>query len=216
MKATTVEIKVSSKRIDTCSLILIDAARLHERNAFMKHKPKSENERKLKELLTETMQMKISNFYCTENIQPLYKDKQQKINSFPCAIAYDEWESMRINLNPQYQAVLGTWHEYIAVLGILMKKLQIAGWSTDKLWHAICDDDEALRKYCETYGSSQNTTIQEICGLYRMIKHELFMRDCLVRDDSDGSKGYVGIHRTDYYSDCYYMKPFFVVKKMSR
>ena len=79
MKTTAeMKIEVSNARIsnieDNC--ILIEASKLSLKDAFMKHKPKTEAEKRFKDTLTEIIKSGIEDFY-RPAMDPSFADKEK-------------------------------------------------------------------------------------------------------------------------------------------
>ena len=64
---------------------------------------------------------------------------------------------------------LGTRYEYVAFLGVLIKKLVEKGWTVTKAWNAMCTDSKELGHYWNSDNAKrafEDTGSREVCGFY--------------------------------------------------
>ena len=105
---------------------------------------------------------------------------------------------------PDRHSRLGTKYEYIAFLGVLIKKLvEECKWSVAEAWHAVCNDSKELGHYLNSEYSKcsfEDTGMREICGFF-----DLANTFKILAEDEDDSIGAFllagGTH--DLFSDDY-------------
>lgn len=191
--STEMEIKVSNGRItsvellrdSTCKLtvemstegandvfVLCEASKLSLDDEFMKHTPCSENERKLKKLLEKAIKSGLKDFY-----RPVYDPSFDKDGNI-CYVAdakpavgksYNWWKENAKRFCPERGSRLGTKKEYIAFLGILIKKLSESGWNIAEAWNAVCNDSKELGHYWNSSNAKhefESTGSRKICVFY--------------------------------------------------
>ena len=87
---------------------------------------------------------------------------------------------------PERHSRLGTKSEYVAFLGVLIKKLvEDCKWSVAKAWHAVCNNSKELGHYGNSEGakpSFEDTGMREICGFFDLAN----TYKILAEDDSIG------------------------------
>lgn len=143
--------------------VLCRASKLNLDDEFMKHRPKSRNERKLKNLLKKAIKSGLKDFY-----RPIYDpsfDKDHNIcyikNARPAiGESYNFWEEKAKQVCPERKSRLGTKKEYIAFIGILLKKLS-KKIGVDKAWNYVANDSKILGHY---YNSPNTNNIIEYTG----------------------------------------------------
>lgn len=127
--------------------VLCEASKLSLEDEFMKHTPCSENERILKRLLEEAIKSELKDFYC-----PMYDPSFDKDGNI-CYVedakpavgkSYNWWKENAERFCPERGSRLGRKKEYIAFLGILIKKLSESRWSIAEAWNAVCNDSREL------------------------------------------------------------------------
>lgn len=148
MSAPELETKVSKAPDDI--FVLVKASKLSLRDKFMKHKPTTGREIRLKKLLKEAIQKGIKDFY-----RPCMDPSFNKDGGI-CYIAgkmpavdksYEWWKMVAESFMPERGSRLGTKLEYVAFLGVLIKELVSEGWSVKKAWDAVCNDSKELGHY---------------------------------------------------------------------
>ena len=196
--ATEFEIKVSSGRITNvnailengiCKLtietvaqenlqdvfVLVEASKLSLDDEFMKHEPKTEREETFKEQLTEAIKKGVKDFW-----RPKYDPSFNEEGTGICYVegkepalfeAYDWWKEVARAFCPERRSRLGTKSEYVAFLGVLIKKLIESGWKVEEAWSAVCNDSSELGNYINSkisrYDSLfEDTGSREICGFF--------------------------------------------------
>lgn len=156
--------------------VLIKASELSLDDDFMRHGPSLDNGRKglLKKRLTEVIEKGIKDFY-RPRIDPSLANDGNEI----CYIAgrkpafgktYYWWEAKAKAFNPERRSRLGTWSEYVAFLGVLIKTLVVyEGWSIDGAWNAVCNDSAKLGHYWNSNNAKfidEPTGLRGICDFY--------------------------------------------------
>ena len=194
---TELEIKVSGGRISeaklmpngTCKLtieminiveantndvfVLIDASKLSIDDEFLQHEPQTDKQIKFKTFLIEAIKTgKLQDFY-----HPKY-DPSLDDNGNICYIVggkpaikkqYEWWDEKAKLFMPERNSRLGTKNEYIAFLGVLIKKLVKGGWNVADAWKAVCDDSKQLGHYKNSNDSKNQlecTGSRQVAGLY--------------------------------------------------
>lgn len=193
--STEMEIKVSNGRITsaevlrdgTCKItaevnteganeddvfVLCEASKLSLDDEFMKHTPCSDKERTFKKLLEEAIKSGLKDFYrpvCDPSL-----DKAENIcyvsDAKPAVgKSYNWWKETAKQFCPERGSRLGTKKEYIAFLGILLKKLSKSGWSVAEAWNAVCKDSKELGHYWNSPNAKhkfEHTNSRKVCGFY--------------------------------------------------
>lgn len=137
----------------------------------MKYSPKTDKEKAFKELLSEVIKSGLKDFYCPI-LDPSFIDGTTKICYEPkkkpaVGESYKRWEVAAKNFDKLCR--IGTRSEYVAFLGVLIKKLVEKGWSVSKAWKAVCIDSKELGHYCDSKESKddfEDTGSREVCGFY--------------------------------------------------
>lgn len=161
--------------------VLCEASKLSLKDEFMKHIPCSDEESRLKKLLEEAIKSGLKDFY-----HPVYDpslDKDENIcyvtDAKPAVgKSYEWWKKNAERFWPERGSRLGTKKEYIAFLGILIKKLSESGWSIAEAWNAVCNDSKELGHYrnslntkhkCETTGSRKICVFYDLANTYKIL-----------------------------------------------
>jgi len=131
-------------------VIRIEASKLSLEDKFMKHKPKTAEEREFKEHLKTVIRNGIKDFWRLK-IDPSF-DSEGNIcfeKGLKPAVrkSYDWWHEKAEAFSPTCRSRLGTKSEYIAFLGVLMKKLVDGGLAVNAVWNAVCNDSKQLGHY---------------------------------------------------------------------
>lgn len=158
------------KEHDDDVFVLVEASQLSLDDEFMTHKPTTYKEEKLKDLLTEAIKKGLKDFY-RPVLDPSFNEdggicyiqgRKPAVNK-----SYNWWKETAIKFMPERCSRLGTKTEYVAFLGVLLKKLVKSGWSKAKAWDAVCNDSKELGHY----DNSENATLDftgsgEIVGYF--------------------------------------------------
>ena len=155
------------------NFILIDAESLSLNDAFMQHEPVTEAEEDFKALLTEAITKGVKNFY-RPKYDPTVTYGVRRI-SFVARMepavgkSYNWWFDVAKEFNPKRDSRLGTRLEYVAFLGVLIKKLVEEGKSVEWVWNAVCNDSKELGHYWDSEDAKHEfepTGSRCICGFY--------------------------------------------------
>ena len=133
--------------------ILCEASKLSLEDEFMKYEPRNDNEAHFKNELEKAIRSGgLKDFY-----RPKY-DPSFDSDGRICFIrgakpavgkSYSWWEEhARYYWNGRSR--LGRKDEYLAFLGILIKKLSSTGWHMDAAWHVICNDSSVVGHYIDS------------------------------------------------------------------
>ena len=127
--------------------------------------------------------------------------------------SYNWWEKAAKKFDSSCR--LGTRYEYVAFLGVLIKKLVENGWSLSNAWKAVCKDSKALGHYSNSWNKKnafEDTGSREVCGFFDLANTFKILSE----DDKTGvlfwlaGGGYYGHSdnyplaglRYDFYRDC--------------
>ena len=171
--ATVNGINISDPRVTGNEIFaLVEASSLSLVNKFLAYKPKTFNEIELKRLLTKVIKKGVKDFY-RPILDPSFnneggicyvKGNQPAINK-----SFNWWKETATNFMPERNSRLGTLAEYIAFLGVLMKRLVDSGWSVADVWNAVCNDSIKLGHFWNSENNKQNidaTGSFEVAGFY--------------------------------------------------
>ena len=165
---TTAEMKIEISKERDC--ILVEASKLSLKDLFMRHKPKTEEEKEFKETLTEVIKNGIEDFY-RPAMDPSFADKVcTKIHYIAgerpaVGKSYNWWEETVKDSD----FCLGTKAQYVAFLGVLIKMLVAKGWTCCEAWDAVCNDSKKLGHYRDSDDAKhhfEDTGSREICGFF--------------------------------------------------
>ncbi len=159
-------------RVNGADFVLVPVSTLSLTDNFMKYLPKSNLEKSFKELLTKVIKSGVSDFY-RPKIDPSF-DKHGKIcyqaGSKPAeGKSYNWWEREAKEFCPERSSRIGTKSEYVAFLGVLIKKLVEEGMSVEWAWYAVCSNSVNLGHYWNSKGALRKfepTGSREICGYF--------------------------------------------------
>ena len=114
--------------------------------------------------------------------------------------SYNWWEKTAIEFMPDRGSRLGTRTEYVAFLGVLLKKLIKKGWIKAEAWEAVCNDSRELGHYRDSENAKNGfelTGSREIFGYYdlanacKILKMDVGFHDnCWIAGGSYSAKGY--------------------------
>lgn len=150
--------------------IFVESSKLSLNDDFMKHKPKTEEEKEFKETLIKVIKTGVDDFY-RPRMDPAFFDRtMKKVKYMPgkrpaIGKSYIWWEKTIKNSELSF----GTKSQYVAFLAVLIKKLVAEGWTVDEAWNAICNDSRKLGHYRDSYNAKQrfeDTGSREICGFF--------------------------------------------------
>lgn len=167
MAATDIETMISE------TFVLVEASKLRTNDDFMKHKPKTYEEEKFKKRLTEVIENGVKDFW-----RPKYDPSFTKEGKGICYMegkkpavekSYNWWKKTAEAFCPRRHSRLGTKSEYVAFLGVLIKKLVESGWDVAEAWSAVCNDSRNLGYYWDSTNADnklENTGSREVCGFF--------------------------------------------------
>ena len=195
-KATAnIEIKVSEDIFE-----LVEASTLSMQDEFMKHEPKTAEEKEFKQLLTDAIKKGLKDFYrprfdpsLDENGEICYKPSEKPA----VGRSYNWWEKKAKEFCRERGSRLGSKTEYVAFLGVLLKRLIADGWTVADAWSAVCNDSKKLGHYWNSEnakGHFEATGSREICKFFDLANTCKILAD----DKKDGAFWLAGC---SYYGD---------------
>jgi len=158
------------------AFVFVEASKLSLKDEFMKYKPKTAREEKLNKQLTEVIKNGIKDFW-----RPKYDPSFNEEGTGICYVegkrpavgkSYNWWNKVAKAFCPERHSRLGTKSEYVAFLGVLIKKLVESGWEVEEAWSAVCNDSRELGHYWNSQNAKhafEDTGSREICGFFDLI-----------------------------------------------
>lgn len=186
-------------------LIFVEASKLSLADAFMQYEPQNTEEKEFKELLVKVIKKGVKDFW-RPKYDPTFKDNlEYEICYMPGGMpaagkSYDWWVKNAKNVMPSRNSRLGKKTEYIAFLGVLIKKLVESGYSVADAWTAVCCDSTNLGHYWNSKDACykfEPTGSREVCSFY-----DLGNTFKLVAAD-EGEEGYWAVGGDFFYSGYY-------------
>ena len=189
------------KMISEGKVVLIEASKLSLDDEFMWYRPKTDEEKAFKELLSEVIKNGVKDFY-RPVLDPSFNDDESGIcyefgKKPAVGRSYNWWVNAVKNFDSSCR--LGTRYEYVAFLGVLIKKLVESGWSISKSWKAVCTDSNELGHYWNSDNAKhafENTGKREVCGFYDLAN----TYKILAEDEESGGFWLAG---GDFNCNCY-------------
>ena len=175
-KEPTIEVVVQEKTVVENlqdAFVLVEASKLSLRDEFMKHKPKTKREERFKKQLTDVIKKGVKDFW-----RPKYDSSFNEEGMGICYVegkrpavgkSYNWWHKAATAYCPERHSRLGTKSEYVAFLGVLIKKLVENGWKVEEAWSAVCYDSKELGHYRNSENAKhafEDTGSREICGFF--------------------------------------------------
>ena len=156
---------------DENAFVLLEASKLSLKDEFMQYEPTTNNQRKLKESLTEAIESGLSDFWASR-LDPSFNEDETglvfEVDRKPAVgKSYNWWEEKARQYLPERGSHLGTKSEYVAFLGVLIKKLIASGLRVSSAWNAVCDDSKELGHYWNSENAKHDfevTGSRNICG----------------------------------------------------
>lgn len=150
-------------------LVLIEASKLRLTDDFMQYKCKTFAERVLKGKLEEVIKEGIRDFYRPVLDPSISFDDRicfKPMGDPGVGRSYFWWKLNAKMFWPERKSRLGTESQYIAFLGILIKKLVENGMEVSKAWQAVCCDSIVLGNYWNSANAHKMlpTGTCEVCG----------------------------------------------------
>lgn len=139
---------------------VIEASKLSLDDEFLKHRPKTESQRKFKKALREAIKTGLYDFRKSkmdpsedEYGKICFKIRQKPALNHSC----EWWYETALGINPAKNSRLGSEKEYIAFLGVIIKELvEKFNYSVDYAWETVCDQSKNIGYYRDTPGWSVN------------------------------------------------------------
>ena len=167
-------VSTTTKHQENNTFVLVEASKLSLDDEFMDHEPTNEREEILKEGLTKVIRKGIKDFY-RPRYDPSFNGDETGVifkagNKPAVGKSYNWWKKVAIEFMPERNSRLGTKSEYVAFLGVLIKKLvEDEKWSVAKAWDAVCNDSRELGHYWNSEDAKydfEDTGKREICGFF--------------------------------------------------
>ena len=152
---------------------LVEASMLSLEDEFMQFNPRTYKEKNLKERLTQAIKGGLKDFYKPKCDPSFNKDRTE-----PCYVPgqmpaigkpYNWWNKTAKAFCPERESRLGTKNEYVAFLGVLIKRLVANGWSVEYAWNAVCNNSKELGHYWNSEDAKHTfeaTGSREMCGFF--------------------------------------------------
>jgi hypothetical protein len=161
----------ASTVVENNNFILVEAECLSLDDKFMQYIPKTTEEKKTMDLISEAILGGVKNFY-RPRMDPSFSASgiDYRIGVKPAiGRSYSWWDNAAKNYCPERGSRLGTRLEYAAFLGVLIKKLIDTGKTVEWAWNAVCNDSKELGHYADSKGIKgdfESTGSRFICGFY--------------------------------------------------
>lgn len=189
-----IQVKTQGSIYNENAFVLIEASKLSLEDKFMQHEPTSNNENKIRELLIEAINSGLKDFYRPKCDPTFTKDggicymtgMEKGIFLYPAVDkCYSWWQKVAKEFKPERGSRLGTKTEYVAFLGVLIKKLIEDGWDVEDAWNAVCNDSTNLGHFFNSKNAKhqfETTGSREICGFYDLANtHKIVTGDERIR-----------------------------------
>ena len=159
------------KMISNGQVLLVEASTLSLDDKFMKYKPQTKQEKAFKKLISKAIKSELKDFY-RPVCDPSFNDDMTGIcyefgKKPAVGKSYNWWANTAKEF--MQNSRLGTRYEYVAFLGLLIKKLVESGWSISTSWRAVCTDSIELGNYLNSdyeKFSLEDTGSREVYGFY--------------------------------------------------
>ena len=164
--------KTIRKAKDT--FVLVEASKLSLKDTFLKYELKGAGGQRAAELKQELIRMidrGIKDFW-RPRMDPSFDSERigiRFVEDREPAVGknYNWWDKAAKDFCPERNSRLGTRAEYVAFLGVLIKKLVESGYYWDEAWWAVCQDSKMLGHYADSKnarGKFEVTGSREVCG----------------------------------------------------
>ena len=168
--ATLEHIRMKNEEI----FIRVEASNISFMDEFMQYAPKTPRQAEFKIALIQGIVKGYKDFWVPKMAPSLNSDKNgiTYIQGKNPAVGYSYkwWKKTAKNFWPARKSRLGTKAEYVAFMGVLIKKLvKDANWDIAEAWYAVCDDSENLGVYFNVSASEftlADTSTFKICEFY--------------------------------------------------
>lgn len=133
---------------------VVEASKLSLKDSFMKHKPQTENQRRLKNSLVQSIKEGLKDFRrpimdpsIDEDGKITFKAGNQPEVDRNCYW----WKEKAKAFMPEKDSRLGMLKEYDAFLGTIIKYLvDEKKWTAEDAWKSVCDDSKKLGHYWDS------------------------------------------------------------------
>ena len=197
---------------------LVEASTLSLQDEFMKYEPKTDEEKWFKQLLTDSIKKGLKDFY-RPRLDPSFDEngeicyKCYKPGEKPTVgRSYIWWEKKAKAFCRERGSRLGTKTEYVAFLGVLLKRLVASGWKVQDAWNAVCNDSKELGHYWNSVnakGHFEATGSRESCKFFDLAN------TCKILAD-DRKDGTFWLAVSSYYGNSDNYPPADLVRKCIR
>jgi hypothetical protein len=168
----TVETVLAHEVSKDDSFALIEASKLSLDDDFLQYEPQTEAQEWFKKNLTSAIKSGVKDFY-----RPIYDPSVDENGNIVFVAgkkpavghSYNWWVEAAKKCVSNRQIRLGTKNEYVAFLGVLIKKLIASGWSAEDAWYVVCDDSKMLGHYWNSENAKhdfEETGSREVCGFF--------------------------------------------------
>lgn len=165
---------------------IVRASELSLEDAFLKHEPTTNNQRRLKNSLIAGITAGLKDFRCTAIDPSLDEDENlvyEAENKPDFGYSAKFWVKKLKQFMPEKNSRMGLLKEHDALLGLLIKCLtEEEKWEVSKAWKAVCDDSEKL-ELDRCYNSEnakhdfETTGIRKVWLLYNLAKTRKIIAD---------------------------------------
>lgn len=167
---------------------IVRASTLSKEEIFLKHEPKSERQRKLKNLILKGIEVGLKDFRAPA-LDPSFKGEIIVYKAGEEPALYETpnfWDEELKKIIPEKNSRMGTLLQRAAFLGLLIKYLiEKEGYEVAEAWEAVCDDSKKLGHYCD---SSNAKHAFEATGSRKVWEfYDLANAPKIVKDDSSKS-----------------------------
>lgn len=153
--------------------VLVEASKLRLKDDFLQFDPETEGEEKLKNRLIEVIKKGVKDFW-RPICDPSFNEDETGIcfvvgKTPAVAKSYSWWEKAAREFCPERKSRLFTEPEYVAFLGVFIKKLIESGLKTEEAWYTVCSNSNEIGHYCDSKNAKhlfEETGSRGICGFY--------------------------------------------------
>jgi len=149
-------------------LIRIEASTLSTSDKFLQYIPQSKGEEEIKTRLLAIIENGIKDFY-KFNCDPCFNNDWSgftyEFGKFPAVGKTKDWWDLAAK---RVGGRVGEIREYIAFLGIVIKKLIESGWNAKKAWNTVCNNSAKIGNYFNSpdFIGFENTGSRKVVGFY--------------------------------------------------
>lgn len=177
---------------------LIKVSKLSLDDKFMRHRPRTFDQRECKRMIEMVISKGVKDFY-RPKFDPSFDCNGGGICFNPgnkplTRKTYNWWEVAAKDFAPERGSRLGTELEYMGFIGVLLKKMVTQGWTVKDAWYAVCDDSRKLGHFCDSVGAKNDfelTGSREVCGFFDLANtYKILAKD---------SEGFYSLASGDYH-----------------